>query len=66
LAVRAKVPIFVEDKVLDHAGVKLQSSPDQDESSASGPGSGEDGENLDVYRDFINSLDSLDDFGKSD
>ena len=66
LAVRAKVPIFVEDKVLDHAGVKLQSSGDQDESAASESGSGEDGENLDVYRDFINSLDALDDFGKPD
>lgn len=65
LAVRAKVPIFVEERVLDHAGVTLQTSADPDENATRAVTSG-DGDNLDVYRDFINSLDALDEFGKSD
>jgi len=50
--------------VLDSAGVTLQNAVEQQEpartSSASEP------DNLDVYRDFINSLDALDEFGKPD
>jgi uncharacterized protein len=62
LAVRAKVPIYVAESVLDSAGVRLQNEVDVEPqprhiSSA-------ESDNLDVYRDFINSLDALDEFGK--
>ncbi len=68
LAVRAKVPIYVTESVLERAGVTLDTA-DEDEERAmhererSNPGARD---NLDVYRDFINSLDVLDEFGKSD
>jgi uncharacterized protein len=62
LAVRAKVPIYVAESVLDSAGVRLQNEvdvePPQRRSSST------ESDNLDVYRDFINSLDALDEFGK--
>lgn len=64
LAVRAKVPIYVEESVLEHAGVTLQNAPESEE-AASRTGT-EEADNLDVYRDFINSLDALDEFGKPD
>lgn len=64
LAVRAKVPIFVAESVLDHAGVTLQSAAEQDELGQRKGGSAEEPDNLDVYRDFINTLDVLDEFGK--
>lgn len=63
LAVRAKVPIYVAESVLDHAGVTLQNAPEPDETTAHSV-SAEEADNLDVYRDFINSLDALDEFGK--
>lgn len=67
LAVRAKTPIYVEESVLERAGVvpeqneepqppNVRSEAKQDEE--------EEEENLDAYRDFINSLDVLDEFGK--
>jgi uncharacterized protein len=68
LAVRAKVPIYVADSVLENAGVTLQSPSEQEEPahhSESSSGAERD-DNLDVYRDFINSLDALDEFGKSE
>ena len=63
LAVRAKTPIFVEESVLDRAGVALEteestSTPQVEQRKDSEP------DNLDAYRDFINSLDVLDEFGK--
>lgn len=66
LAVRAKVPIYVEDNVLDHAGVTLQSQVEAEEATPRTSGAAEQDDNLDVYRDFINSLDVLDEFGKPD
>ncbi|HEV2403927.1 MAG TPA: bifunctional nuclease family protein [Ktedonobacterales bacterium] len=63
LAVRAKVPIFVTESVLDRAGVTLENSEHEETEGASVSA---DGDNLDVYRDFINSLDALDEFGKPD
>lgn len=67
LAVRAKVPIYVADNVLESAGVTLQSPSEQEEAvRPSEASSVEQDDNLDVYRDFINSLDVLDEFGKSD
>lgn len=66
LAVRAKVPIYVEESVLDHAGVTLQSQVEADEATPHLGAAAEQNDNLDVYRDFINSLDVLDEFGKPD
>ena len=63
LAVRAKVPIYVAENVLDHAGVTLQNASEPEE-AATHSVSAEEADNLDVYRDFINSLDALDEFGK--
>jgi bifunctional DNase/RNase len=60
LAVRAKVPIYVEESVLERAGVTLENPEEQQEQQK------KEQDNLDVYRDFINSLDVLDEFGKSD
>lgn len=63
LAVRAKTSIFVEDSVLERAGVALENNeeafPAKGESKQD-----EEPDNLDAYRDFINSLDVLDEFGK--
>lgn len=71
LAVRARVPILVDDSVMEKAGVMLSSDDDAE-------GDGEDGtshpeleraegvvdeERLSVFRDFINTLD-LDDFDR--
>jgi bifunctional DNase/RNase len=66
LAVRAKVPIYVAENVLDSAGVTLQSSSEPEEPVHQSESSAERDDNLDVYREFINSLDALDEFGKSD
>ncbi len=67
LAVRTKTPIFVEESVLERAGMTLE----QSEEPSSYPMKSEpkqerepEPDNLDAYRDFINSLDVLDEFGK--
>jgi uncharacterized protein len=66
LAVRAKTAIFVEDSVLERAGVALESNDEQSLSKAEQRRDRKesDQDNLDAYRDFINSLDVLDEFGK--
>jgi uncharacterized protein len=64
LAVRAKVPIYVTESVLDRAGVTLDAAEERDESHARERSAASGPDNLDVYRDFINSLDVLDEFGK--
>jgi len=70
LAVRTKVPIYVTESVLEQAGVSLQSMEEREESASSSPrrekDRQQDQDNLDVFRDFINSLDTLDEFGKQD
>ncbi|HEY7780001.1 MAG TPA: bifunctional nuclease family protein [Ktedonobacterales bacterium] len=66
LAVRAKVPIYVTEKVLDSAAITLESTEDHEELPARERGGASGRDNLDVYRDFINSLDVLDEFGKPD
>jgi bifunctional DNase/RNase len=63
LAVRAKTPIFVEDSVLERAGVALEAN-DETFPSKGETKRDEEPDNLDAYRDFINSLDVLDEFGK--
>jgi bifunctional DNase/RNase len=69
IAVRAEVPILVDERVMDQAS--LVPEPDEDDEAApavveadSAPApSGADEEALGVFRDFINTLD-FDDFDK--
>ena len=70
LAVRAKVPIFANEAVLDKAGIQLDkegrpSDPSGEEQSAAEPRSEvrkEELEGMSAFTDFIDSLD-LEDFG---
>ena len=63
LAVRVKVPIFVNEDVLTEVGVLPE--PDILEDGASKEaGEGEDGETLDIFTDFVDSLD-FDDFDEN-
>jgi len=65
LAVRAKSPIYVEESVLERAGVALENSEETITPAAETHQEGEaENDNLDAYRDFINTLDVLDEFGK--
>jgi len=63
LAVRAKTPIYVEESVLERAGVALEAA-EEPITSKSDQQKEEEEENLEAYRDFINTLDVLDEFGK--
>ncbi|HEU5379310.1 MAG TPA: bifunctional nuclease family protein [Ktedonobacteraceae bacterium] len=63
LAVRAKTPIFVEESVLERAGVALETN-EETFSSRGESKKDTESDNLDAYRDFINTLDVLDEFGK--
>ena len=56
LAIRAKVPIFVEDSVLDQAGMTVDSESEEGEAETSEP-TELDEEKLSVFKDFIESLD---------
>ncbi|HEX8994937.1 MAG TPA: bifunctional nuclease family protein [Ktedonobacterales bacterium] len=62
LAVRLKAPIFVADKVMDAASVTLNSGGEEIASIPSEPRA--PSWNLDVYRDFIQNLDILDELDK--
>lgn len=67
LAVRVKVPIYVADGVLERAGVTLETAEEREEAASTGrERSRGTRDNLEVYREFINSLDVLDEFGTSD
>lgn len=62
LAVRAKVPIFVADMVMDKAAIE----PDEDvESEVAGADSDVDESRLSAFQDFVNTLD-LDDLDDED
>ena len=69
LAVRARVPILVDEAVMERAGVKLDGDGEEgDEDGVATPAEEQvagkiDEERLSVFRDFINTLD-LDDFDK--
>ncbi len=69
LAVRAHVPILVDESVMDRAGVSLNGNEDEEAAVRATPAietegvSPADEERLTVFRDFINTLD-LDDFDK--
>ena len=66
LAVRAGVPIYVTDDVMDRAGVILDEDPEADEEGAKpAPPTAEELEKLAVFRDFVAGLD-LDDLGKNE
>ncbi len=62
LAIRAKVPIFVEESVLDQAGMVFESEEGEGESEA-GEATELDEEKLSVFKDFIETLD-IEDLGK--
>lgn len=64
LAVRTKAPIYVEESVLDRGGVALEQNEEQPLPRPKMESQEEEPDNLDAYRDFINSLDVLDDFGE--
>ncbi len=72
LAVRAKVPIYAEDSVLDQAGIQLDAEtgkpimPEGSADDAEKPSEVKEEElqRLSAFTDFINTLD-LEDFGKS-
>lgn len=63
LAVRLKAPIFVADKVMESASVSLSSGGLGEETTVSSE-SHAPTYNLDVYRDFIQNLDILDELDK--
>lgn len=66
LAVRARVPILVDDGVMERAGVTLGDGDEDEGTVPAEDGEGVervDEERLTVFRDFINSLD-LDDFDR--
>lgn len=66
LAIRAKVPIFVEDTVLDQAGMVFENEGDSDEAPPeprSAPAEVIDESKLGVFKDFIETLD-LGDLGR--
>ena len=62
LAIRAKVPIFVEESVLDQAGMVFDNEEGEGESE-SGEATELDEEKLSVFKDFIETLD-IEDLGK--
>jgi uncharacterized protein len=64
LSVRTKTPIYVDENVLERAGMVLDTSEEPILPRSEQRQESEPDENLDAYRDFINSLDVLDDFGK--
>ena len=61
LAVRVKVPIFVDDSVMERAGVRLDDDEDDEPEEQVRDSAPISEERLGVFRDFINTLD-LDDF----
>lgn len=71
LAVRAGVPIYVAESVLDQAGMKIDSEAEEAEETegeqiraeTSEPGPSPDDERLSIFRQFIETLD-LDDLDK--
>ncbi len=62
LAVRAKVPIYIAEAVLDEAGVTPEADIIQESGASDG---GEEVGNLDAFSDFLDTLD-FDDFEDND
>jgi uncharacterized protein len=67
LAVRAGVPIYASDEVMDRAGIVLEDDEEIEEPIAADPRppTAEELEKLAVFRDFVAGLD-LDDLGKDE
>ncbi len=63
LAIRAKVPIFVEEAVLDQAGMVFETEEGESETGAAKEATPIDEEKLSVFKQFIETLD-IDDLGK--
>lgn len=65
LAIRAKVPIFVEDSVLDQAGMMFDGDSEGEEEGGAQAVVGEpiDESKLSVFKDFIETLD-IEDLGR--
>ena len=64
LAIRAKVPIYVEDSVLDQAGMVFDSENEGEEAEAqAAPAEVLDESKLSVFKEFIETLD-IEDLGK--
>ncbi len=57
LAVRCGAPVFVAEQVMDRAGIQSEEEGPQNEAPASDTASDEERAKLNVYRDFIESLD---------
>lgn len=58
LAVRAQAPIFVEDHVMEQAGLQLTGDEEEAaEDEAAAPAENVDPQTLSVFREFVNSLD---------
>jgi bifunctional DNase/RNase len=57
LAVRTQAPIFVAEQVIDQAGVSMGDSETEPEQEESPPPELVDNARLNVFRDFVNSLD---------
>jgi bifunctional DNase/RNase len=58
LAVRSKVPVFIEEDVMNEIGITPE--PDISESELSAPAEaaeGEDPASLDAFQDFVDTLD---------
>jgi bifunctional DNase/RNase len=64
LAIRAKVPIFVEESVLDQAGMVFEGDAETGEGEAT-PGAELDEEKLSIFKDFIETLD-IEDLGRGE
>jgi len=59
LAVRVRAPVFVEESVMDRAGVVPEADAREGAPEAEGEGAGSD-DRLSVFKDFVEKLD-LDD-----
>jgi uncharacterized protein len=69
LAVRAKCPIYAADSVIQEAAIYPEEMEKPSPPSASQPKKKKNtsaNDNLSIYRDFINTLDSMDDLGSSE
>jgi len=67
LAVRTRTPIYVEEGILERAGVTPEQSEEQQlprKPDAKQREYSPEYDDLAAYRDFINNLDALDEFGK--
>lgn len=65
VAVRAKVPVFIDEAVMDETGITPEPDLSEGEDAEDLVASEADEESLDAFADFVDSLD-LDDFDEDD